>query len=106
MEGSRFFYTKFIFEFSNHEGAESRACEVGFTVANKYHTRRYIRYACGLKLQRALYGEQAKTATAEAISETESKRGRESEEDRQGCSPGCGVKGMVRAETEGTWQTG
>ncbi len=75
MEGSRFFYTEFIFEFSNHEGAESRAGEVGHTTADEYHPRRYIRYACGLKLQRALHGEQAKTATAEAISETESKRG-------------------------------
>lgn len=95
MEGSRFFYTEFIFEFSNYEGAESRACEVGFTATDKHHTRRYIRYACGLKLQRSLHGEQAETATAEAISETESKRGRESEEDRQGCSPGCGVERMV-----------
>lgn len=102
MEGSRFFYTEFIFEFSNHEGVESRAGEVGHATADKYHPRRYIRYACGLKLQRSLHGKQAETATAEAISETESKRGRESEEDRQGCSPGCGVKGMVRAETEGT----
>lgn len=76
MEGSRFFFTEFIFEFSNHEGAESRAGEMGYATANKYHPRRYIRHACGIKLQRALYGEQTETATAETISETESKRGR------------------------------
>ena len=105
MEGSRFFYTKFIFEFSNHEGAESRAGEMGHATADKYHPRRYIRYACGLELQRSLHGKQAETASAEAISETESKRGRESEEDRQGCSPGCGVRKVVRATEEETWQT-
>lgn len=105
MGGSRFFYTEFIFEFSNHEGAESRAGEMGHTATDEHHPRRYIRYACGLKLQRSLHGKQAETATAEAISETESKRGRESEEDRQGCSPGCGVRKVVRATEEETWQT-
>lgn len=91
MEGSRFFYTEFIFEFSNHEGTESRAGEVGHATTDKYHPRRYIRYARCLKLQRSLHGKQAEAATAETLSETESKRGRESEEDRQGCSPGCGA---------------
>ena len=76
MECPQFFYTEFIFEFSNHEGAESRACEMGYATADKYHPRRYIRYACGLKLQRALYGKQAKTATAEALSKTRKERGR------------------------------
>lgn len=95
MEGSRFFYTESIFEFSNHAGAESRAGEMGFTATDEHHPRRYIRLACGLKLQRAMYGEQAKTATAEALSETGQERGRGQEEDRQGCSPGCGFKGMV-----------
>lgn len=95
MEGSRFFYTEFISELGNHEGAESRAGEMGYATADKCHPRRYIRYACGLKLQRALYGEQAKTATAEALSETGQERGRGQEENRQGCSPGCGFKGMV-----------
>lgn len=95
MGRSRFFYTEFISELGNHEGAESRACEMGFTATDKHHPRRYIRYACGLKLQRALHGEQAKTATAETLSETGQERGRGQEEDRQGCSPGCGFKGMV-----------
>lgn len=82
MEGSRFFYTEFISELGNHEGAESRACEVGHAITDKRHPRRYIRYACGLELQRALHGEQAETATAEAISSTGQERGRGQEEDR------------------------
>lgn len=39
MECPQFFYTEFIFEFSNHEGAESRACEMGYATADKYHPR-------------------------------------------------------------------
>lgn len=105
MEGSRFFYTEFISELGNHEGAESRACEMGYATANEYHPRRYIRYACGLKLQRALHGEQAETATAETLSETGQERGRGQEENRQGCSSGCGVRKVVRATKEETWQT-
>ena len=72
MEGSRFFYTEFISELGNYEGAESRACEVGFIISDEHHTCGYIRYACGFELQRALHGKQEKTATAETLSETES----------------------------------
>ena len=82
MEGSRFFYTEFISELGNHAGAESRAGEMGHTATDEHHTRRYIRYACGLELQRALHGEQAEAATAEALSASGQERGRGQEENR------------------------